>query len=205
VKDPGPPDYLAPYARAVRRLGAGFEALLWQSRSTQRARFDALLRLVSLENVVLCDAGCGHADLLDHLHRRGIALNHYTGIEAQPELARMASRRAAGYPNAIVVLADFVAEPNRLLVGADVTYFGGSLNTMNDELFYRTLKLASEATARTVALSFLCSLRRANEPHLHWRGLADVIAFARTLGKNVRRLDDYLDGDATVAWDVATA
>jgi hypothetical protein len=130
-------------------------------------------------------------------------LDHYTGIEAQPELASVASKRVAAYSNAVVVYADFVAEPNRLLVGADVTYFGGSLNTMNDELFYRTLRLASQATARTVALSFLSSMSRAHESHLHWRAVADVMAFARSVGTSVRRLDGYLDGDATVAWDVA--
>lgn len=197
-----PADYLRPYHDAVRRLGPGFPALLWQSRTTQRLRFDALLRLVLLEKTLLCDAGCGHADLLDHLRRRRIVLDHYIGIEAQPELARAAAQRAATYSNAVVVLADFVAEPNRLLVGADVTYFGGSLNTMNDELFYRTLKLACEASARTVALSFLCSPTRAHESHLHWRSIADVVTFARSLGTRVRRLDDYLDGDATIAWDV---
>lgn len=197
-----PEDYLQPYHDAVRRFGPTFRALLWQNRGTQRARFDALLRLVPLERTVLCDAGCGHADLLDFLRERGVRLDHYTGLEALPDLARVAAARAATHRNALVVCADFVAEPTRLMLGADVTYFGGSLNTMDDVLFERVLRLAAQATAGTVAVSFLASTTRAREAHLRWRSIDAVAALSESLGTNVRWLDDYLDGDATLAFDV---
>lgn len=198
---PSAADYLRPYHDAVRRFGPTFRALLWQNRTTQRVRFDALRRLVALDRVVLCDAGCGHADLLDFLASRGIQWDHYTGIEAQSELASVAARRAARHRDALVVRGDFVAEPRRLMVGADVTYFGGSLNTMGDDTFRRTLELAADVTAGTVAVSFLSSTARAGESHLRWRTIPQVAAWAGTIGTRVRWLDDYLEGDATLAFD----
>ena len=59
------PAYLQPYARAVKRHGPDFRALLWASRRTQELRFDALAKLANPTGLSVLDVGCGRADLLD--------------------------------------------------------------------------------------------------------------------------------------------
>jgi hypothetical protein len=191
------PLYLEPYALAAARHGADFRSLLWASPKTQRARFDALLRLVELNGRSMADVGCGRADLLDHLLSKSIRPAHYVGLEAVPTLADAAE--AKRHPDMLIVRADFVREPGRMFVAADVVYFSGSLNTLDAASFYRTIRLAYEAAAETLVFNFLCSPLLAGAAYLHWRPPAEVLAFARTLTPNVQWLDDYLDGDCTLA------
>ena len=139
------PPYLAPYRRAARAHGAGFGSLLWASPSTQAARFEAIARIHPLEGKSLLDVGCGRADLLDFLRARGVRLADYIGIEAVDELADAAARKQAD--GVRIIRADFVQDPARMFVGADVVVFSGSLNTADDEVFYATLRRAYDAAA----------------------------------------------------------
>src|SRR5207253_10804325 len=102
-------------------------------------------------------------------------------------------------PDASVVRADFVREPARLFAGADVIVFSGSLNTLEEADFYGTLRRAFDAAAEAVVFNFLCHSYLAGADYLRWRRPNDVIAFANTLASDVHTLDDYLDGDFTVA------
>ena len=197
------PSYLAPYVRAASRHGAGFSSLLWASPRTQTARFAALTRLVGLNDKSLLDVGCGRADLLDFLLERNIRPAHYVGLEGVPALAEAAE--AKRHPDAMIVRADFVREPLRLFVGADVVVFSGSLNTLDDDAFYTTLRRAVDATADAVAFNFLGSPYLAGADYLRWRRPADVLRFCKGLSSDVRALDDYLHGDFTVALRTAAA
>src|SRR4051794_13204717 len=192
------PPYLAPYRRAARTPGAGFGTLLWASPSTQAARFDAIRRIHPLEGKSLLDVGCGRADLLDFLRARDVRPADYIGIEAVDELADAAVRKQAD--DVCIIRADFVREPARMFVGADVVIFSGSLNTASDEVFYSTLRRAHDAAAEALVFNYLCSPMLAGMTYLAWRSPEDVLRFARGLeGAEVRTLDDYLEGDCTVA------
>jgi SAM-dependent methyltransferase len=193
--------YLLPYLRAAERHGADFPSLLWASPQTQAARFDAIRRLGDLHGRSVLDVGCGRADLLDFLTRRGVRPADYTGIEAVEALAAAAEEtcvRSAGV-RARVIRADFVREPLRLFAGADVVVFSGSLNTLEDGLFYGTVRRSFEAAAERLVFNFLCSTYLAGAEYLRWRRPQDVLKFASTLSDDVRTLDDYLPGDFTVA------
>jgi hypothetical protein len=192
------PPYLAPYRRAARAHGAGFGSLLWASPSTQSARFDAIARIHPLDGKSLLDVGCGRADLLDFLHVRGIPLADYIGLEAVDELADAAAHKQAD--GVRIIRADFVREPARLFVGADVVAFSGSLNTADDEIFYATLRRAYDAAAEALVFNYLCSPMLAGMSYLVWRRPEEVLRFARGLeGGEVRTLEDYLDGDCTIS------
>jgi SAM-dependent methyltransferase len=192
------PPYLAPYLCAARAHGAGFGSLLWASPSTQAARFEAIARIHPLEGKSLLDVGCGRADLLDFLRARGVRPADYIGIEAVDELADAAARKQA--PGVRIISADFVREPARMFVGADVVIFSGSLNTANDEVFYATLSRAYDAAAEALVFNYLCSPMLAGMTYLAWRRPEEVLRFARGLkGGEVRTLEDYLEGDCTVA------
>ena len=194
-----PPTYLLPYLRATQTHGDSFRSLLWASRSTQRARFDAICRLVPLQGRTLLDAGCGRADLLDYLKKKEVTLTDYVGIEAIPELATAAERREQ--PGVRILRGDFIAEPVRLFVGAEVVVFCGSLNTVSDTDFYPTLRRAWDATAWTVVLNFLSSSELAGGAHLYWRPRAAVEAFIGTLNPVDVQVDgSYISGDCTIAF-----
>ena len=188
--------YLAPYQRAIEQHGDGFESLLWASRKTQTARFDAIERLCRPDGLRLLDAGCGQADLLEHLIAGGIFPSAYIGIEAMTEHAEAARRKAL--PRCTIIQADFVNEPHRLLTGSDILIFCGSLNTMDAGTSRRILRIAFEAAAQAVVFNFLSSPSLAAASWLTWHERVDVLAFARTLTPDVSAADDYLDGDCTI-------
>ena len=98
-----------------------------------------------------------------------------------------------------IIEADFVAEPHRMFVGAEVVAISGALNTMGAEAFYRTLRRAFEAASEALVFNFLSSERLAGASYLAWHPLEEVLGFVGTLSQRVMVLDDYLLGDCTVA------
>lgn len=194
---PEDPTYLAPYLRAARSHGAGFSSLLWASPDTQSIRFDALARIADLHQRTICDIGCGRGDLLAFLDNRGIVPRHYVGIEAVPELADAAEVKVGR--RGVVIRADFVREPVKMFVGSERVLISGALNTLEPAVFYRTLRRAWESSAETFAFNFLSSPLLAGVSYLWWHATEEVLAFARTLSNDVAVLEDYLDGDCTIA------
>lgn len=194
---PDDPSYLAPYLRAARGHGAGFSSLLWASPDTQLIRFDALARITDLHQRTICDIGCGRGDLLTFLDAQGIVPKHYVGIEAVPELADAAEAKVG--KRGMVLRADFVREPVKMFVGSERVLISGALNTLEPSIFYQTLRRAWESSAEVLAFNFLSSPLLAGVSYLWWHAKDEVLAFARTLADEVAVLEDYLDGDCTIA------
>jgi SAM-dependent methyltransferase len=193
----GNAEYLEPYRAAARRHGAGFGSLLWASQRTQALRFDAMERIVEFAGRRVLDVGCGRGDLLDFLDERGVRVESYVGIEGVAELAGAA--RAKEREGVQVIEADFVAEPHRMFVGAQVVAISGALNTMGADAFYRTLRRAYEAASEALVFNFLSSERLAGASYLAWHPVEEVLGVVGTLSERVMVLDDYLLGDCTVA------
>jgi SAM-dependent methyltransferase len=198
------PEYLKPYELAADRHGGGFESLLWASPQTQRLRFEAICRAGDLAGKTVLDAGCGRADLLGFLIDRGIGVAEYIGLEAVDILAKSAENTAAGVKrplrkNVRILRGDFVQEPIRLFVGAEVVVFSGSLNTLPPNIFYQTLAYAWEAAGEMLVFNYLSSTRLAGREYLHWHEPIDVLRFARKLSSEVVTIGDYLQGDTTMA------
>ena len=190
------PDYLLPYLNAAQRHGSAFASLLWASPDTQADRFDAIAAGADLAGKSVLDVGCGRADFLDYLLRRAIEPSAYIGIEAVPALAEAA--REKHHRSATIIQADFVADPRRLFVGAQIVVISGALNTMDDLTFYAAVRRAYDAAGECLIFNFLCSPRLAGTPYLHWRSAKDVLRFARDHASWVTTVDDYLPGDCTV-------
>jgi cyclopropane fatty-acyl-phospholipid synthase-like methyltransferase len=190
-------EYLEPYRRAAERHGGGFKSLLWASEETQAARFEAICALVDFHGRSVLDVGCGRGDFLDYLIGRRVRTTSYVGIEGVAELA--AAAREKGWPNARIVEADFVSDPGQMYVGAQVVVLSGSLNTMDADAFYSTLRRAYEAAGEVLVFNFLSSTRLAGAAYLSWHPVAEVMGFAGTLSDRVRKVEEYLVGDCTVA------
>lgn len=185
--------YLRPYIEASELHGGGFPSLLWASRETQLARFQAFSRLLDFTGQSVLDVGCGRADLLDYFHTQGQVPGDYVGIEAVPALAD-----AAASTGATILRKDFIAEPACMFTGSDIVVFCGSLNTAGDEDFFATLKRAFDATARHLLFNFLSSTHLAGAEHLYWRKPNEIDRWCRNaLSATPKRLEDYMFGDAT--------
>jgi hypothetical protein len=143
------------------------------------------------------DAGCGRGDLMDFLLERGVEALEYIGIEAVDELATAAMRKKL--PRSQVVHGDFVREPKLLEIGADVIVFSGSLNTLEPEHFYISLRQGWEAAGEVLVFNFLAAKHIASAEWLSWHHAGDVLNVARSWSSEVRMLEDYLDGDCTIA------
>jgi len=189
--------YLRPYLRAAREHGGGFNSLLWATQKSQRQRFDAICRIHELAGKSVLDAGCGRADFLGYLIDTKTRISDYIGVEAVDALATEAEAR--NYPNCKIVRGDFVREPARLFVGADVIVFSGSLNTIDSTGFYETLSRAVDAAAEAVVFNFLSSSVLAGRDYLVWHRPEHVMSFLRRLPCTVVTHTDYLEGDQTIA------
>jgi hypothetical protein len=190
-------EYLEPYRRAASRHGDQFPSLLWASPKTQAARFDAICRLADMRGKRVLDAGCGRADLLNFLLEREIQPLEYIGIEAVDELAAAAMRKQL--PHSQIIQNDFVREPKLLEVGADVTVFSGSLNTLEPKQFYLSLRQGWAATAEVLVFNFLAAKHIASAEWLTWHHASEVLKVVQSWSSEVRMLEDYLDGDVTIA------
>jgi SAM-dependent methyltransferase len=191
--------YLTPYLRAAMMHRDGFGSLLWANPETQTIRFDAIQRLGKLGGKSMLDVGCGRADLYDYLLAKNVKVNDYIGLEAVPALADAVERKMDQYPNVSVIRADFVAEPQRLFVAADVIVFSGSLNTLEESDFTNVIRRAFDAAAEAVVFNYLDSPDLAGAAYLRWRKPAEVMQLVKSLGPRVETLSDYLPGDSTVA------
>jgi SAM-dependent methyltransferase len=193
------PDYLQPYARAVQRHGgADFRALLWASRRTQEQRFEALLKQADPTGLAVLDLGCGRADLLDFMTQRNQRPRRYVGLEGVRALADAARAKALPVDTRII-LADFVREPRRMHVNADVIYCSGALNTIEADEFYQAIHNAFAAAKLALVFNFLNSDLLAGVTYLHWHKRGDVLKFARSLADEVEVDDTYIDGDCTIS------
>lgn len=161
--------YLAPYKRVLDRAGPCFESLLWRSRQYQEIRFETLAALADFDGRVVADMGCGRADMLAWLTRRGTPFARYIGVDALPEMIAFSRARAAEERlDACTFLeADFASDPElpqRLVDahGVQTFIFSGSLNTMDEplarEVLERTWSAVSRVRAGCIAFNFLSDL-----------------------------------------------
>ena len=75
--------------------------------------------------------------------------------------------------------------------------FSGSLNTLDDDTFYESIRRAFDAAGEALVFNFLAAPEIAAASYLHWRQRHVVREFARLLSPRVRMLDDYLHGDCS--------
>lgn len=210
--EPGEPKYLRPYAEVARRVGARFEALLWQNAEGQRRRFDVIAEMIRPEDRALADLGCGRVDLLVHLHEIGRAPRRYVGVDGIRPMVEAGQQQiqSRGFADALVLEADFVADAGCTaeLVRAhavDTLVFSGSLNTLEQHQAEQVLEnaYASLTPGGALVFNFLSDLYPGKDsseqgPAFRFSTLG-MLAWALRRTPLVRFRHDYLGGhDATI-------
>lgn len=213
--------YLDPYIKAAEALGPGFGALLWRSPKAQMLRFRAIARMAPTKGRVLADIGCGNADLLLDLHRRGRAPARYIGVDGVATMLGQAREQVAakGIPGAEFIQGDFVRDremPASLVHGSGVSLvvFCGSLNTLGEgealEVLGRFWAVLRERAGGTLLFNFLSDRHdRARTPATAPAVRFDAVRmvhWALDQTPLVTFRHDYLGGhDATVCMRVGRA
>jgi hypothetical protein len=78
--------------------------------------------------------------------------------------------------------------------------FCGSLNTLSCYEFVATVQAALRYARVAVVFNFLSSPFLASAPHLSWRRSRDVAMMFQQPNRRPILLEDYLRGDATIAF-----
>lgn len=213
--------YLDPYLRAAEKYGAGFEALLWRSHKAQRLRFRAIATMLNTTGRAIADVGCGNADLLFDMRRRGRAPARYIGIDAVPATLEHARERARaeGVEHTVFVEHDFVKDKSLAhdLVNdakVDAVVFCGSLNTLPErdarlilDRFWHALAPVPDAALVFNFLSDRHDRRRtpANPPAVRFDPV-NMVHWALDQTPLVTFRHEYLGGhDATICMRVPSA
>jgi SAM-dependent methyltransferase len=198
------PDYLKPYTLAEQLHGPTFGATLWNSRASQRIRFQVMAEIFPLAGRTLLDAGCGMGDFLAFLEEIGQKPAKYTGIDALPAIIDEARRRTFQSPAEFIV-GDLVAQPELLATGRpEAICISGTLNTLKDGQFYAALDHAFESAGQCLLFNFLSTkylasaaisgtVKRHDPAEVFARGL-------KRTGRIIVRHDYYDARDCTMAW-----
>ena len=93
------------YGQSLRRHGATPQAVFWNSRKSQEARFAALMAMIARDLVarerageapVIADIGCGYGAMLDYLRARpGLSSWDYQGVDINTAMIRECRSRFA--------------------------------------------------------------------------------------------------------------
>jgi SAM-dependent methyltransferase len=147
------------YAEKLRRHGATFRGVDWNSAESQERRFAELLRIAADAEVVsLNDYGCGYGALVDYLRRVRPDAFDYVGYDASAEMIDAARLRFAGVPRCAFTSARTAVTPRDYTVASGV--FNVKLNTPAGQWWdYVVRELASIAdmSARGFAFNMLTS------------------------------------------------
>lgn len=207
VSKPDAPDYLAPYADAVKTYGASFEATLWASKEKQGGRFAIIASMADLSGRVIVDAGCGLGDLAAFCEERGIQYGRYIGLEAMPGMVGAA--REKGLAEARFEESDFAADTavfDRLSKsdGTDLVVFSGSLNTFDQDAAFEVVARAFRSSREGVVFNFLSAKNHEKNPidpaPAKRFEPSRMLELALGLTPKVLFRQDYFDGhDATIA------
>jgi len=201
----GTPEYLEHYRQILRDKGPGFEATGWRNPDFQRERFRVSLEMQHCAGRVVLDAGAGRADFAAYMLEQGVEYARFIALDAMEEMTRLVRERAL--PRVEPVTLDFAGEADAFeqFRGADAIFFGGSLNTFEQDHALRVLQRAWAIEPEALVFNFLtdrCPTPRRDDDDGPANRFDPLALLDWALGQTplVRFRQDYLGGhDATIA------
>ena len=196
------------YQAKLKRHGLNDpQALSYNSRSTQEARFAQFLKLIPQnESATVLDVGCGLGDFAGYLHRHGYTHVRYTGIDIVPEMITGAGKK---HPDQIFIFicADlFTAE----IQPHDYVVSSGALNIIfsatEEQEQHIDLAIAKMWTLAKKGLAFnLLNIHSKDDFEqdslFFYSNPAHVLEYCRKITKKTQLVDNYLDYDFTICME----
>lgn len=146
--------YLRPYRESAQRHGNSFAVTLWASQRSQETRFEVLAALCDLTGKRVLDAGCSRGDFAAFLIERGIAFEHYVGVDGLADIVSFAASRKL--PRCDFLCGDLLAQPRLWSRGdPDVVVISGTLNTMSDSQVMTMLESGWRVAREALVFNFL--------------------------------------------------
>lgn len=177
------------------------KALRWNSKESQLARFNSLLRIGSYNNSSILDVGSGISDLYFFLKDKGFSNFRYTGIEIIKEFFEVAKNKLQKYPECKLIKGDFFTY--QFLEKYDITICNGSLN-LKEENNYNVLKNFIEKSYKITKKAIGITLLKNAEGYIEDKNLFHysetmVEKLIKTMNiKNYKIYSDYIDNDFTL-------
>ncbi len=178
------------------------EALSYNSRETQEARFEVLSTLIiDSTSCSILDVGCGVGDLSWYLKQKIGAQFAYTGLDIVPEMILAAEQK---YPDAKFICADFLA--------ADIGQYDYVLSSGAMTVFFSTRDQQLEYVKKFIAKMYACSKlgcafnlldERAESMYLFderyfYANPLEILDFCRSICANAEFVEGYLPNDFTL-------
>ena len=154
------------YSTRLAKEGVGPLALGWDSTTTQRARFQAVMDLVDLEGLEVADIGCGFSDFYAYVLERGVRPLAYLGVDINEDLLAISAER---FPEAQHEQRNILTTPYDHEI-VDVAVMNGVLNLRLhdvDNYVYsnRMIENAFAMVRKALVVDFLSEHRTPEYPY----------------------------------------
>ncbi|WDF53802.1 class I SAM-dependent methyltransferase [Mucilaginibacter sp. KACC 22063] len=179
----------------IEKHGTGNTSTLgWKAPENQKDRFKILATVADLNNHSVLDAGCGHGDLCEYLHKLYPDVK-YMGMEQIPELLDVAVKRYNDWPETTFMQGNFLSPA---MPFTDYIIVCGSLNYHHSdpEYIYKAISKLYDNCRYALAFNLLSNI--AENGLIMSYNKAHILSYCQTLSKNVILKDDYTDDDFTI-------
>ena len=183
------------YTTAIERYGLDAKGVNWNSKHTQKIRFDAILKLLpeNLKDYSLIDAGCGFGDMYLYLQKNKKMPKNYLGIDCHDDMVSIASNNTG----CEIINLDIT---NSILPKADFVVCSGAMNVLYPYETYLFLKNCFAAAKKAFVFNILHGEKQSDT--YNYLTTEQIKLFAKELHvKKLTLIDGYLDADITVRFE----
>lgn len=179
------------YKKAIERYGHSARGLNWNSKSSQRVRFEVMYELLGDE---LCcssvvDAGCGFGDFYLFLQERGKRPRRYLGYDVMDAMLSVARKKTGQMYLRCDILRDE-------LDVADYYIASGSMNILNRFETHLFIERCFQASRKGFVFNLLKG--EDSSEHFNYWSVEEMVLHVKSFGCEIIVKEGYMEGDFTI-------
>ena len=182
------------YTSAIELYGTTPKGVNWSSKSSQRVRFDALLKMLpqDLSTCSIVDAGCGFGYFYLYMYKKKNLPQNYIGIDIVTDMYSIASTKTA----CEIINADICKDK---IPSASYYTCSGAMNILNEFETHLFIRKCYEASEYGFIFNILHGDKKSDT--YNYLSTEAIKQIANDLHVKEIRLDDnYLANDITVGF-----